>query len=295
MAARKRRTRRRRGRFSILYKLLSILLIAAAILTGCIVFFRVDQIVVSGETRYTDEQIVAAAGVEQGENLFRLNKFDMVRQIRSKLPYIDTIAISRKLPDTLVITVTPSTPAAVIQSGGKWWMLDTGCKILEQGDSTLAQGHAVLTGLTPLSPAVGSGLAVEEGEQKKLDGLEKLLSALTERGMVDKLTDFIDLTAENEVRFGYNGILTVEMPLFDDFQAQTWRLQRALEELEARNGTVAGTLHLPSEGNEAWLMADRWMPDPAASADPAPEGDGTAETEGDGVSPAPSPTPSPEQ
>ena len=74
MAARRRkRGRRNRGRFSALYKLLSILLIFAAIVTGCIVFFRANQIVVAGKTRYSEEQIIAAAGVEQGENLFRLN------------------------------------------------------------------------------------------------------------------------------------------------------------------------------------------------------------------------------
>ena len=50
MAARRRRNRhrRRRGRFSFLYKLLSFLLIFAAILTGCVVFFRVNQVEVTG-------------------------------------------------------------------------------------------------------------------------------------------------------------------------------------------------------------------------------------------------------
>lgn len=282
MAARRRkRGRRNRGRFSALYKLLSILLIFAAIVTGCIVFFRANQIVVAGKTRYSEEQIIAAAGVEQGENLFRLNKFEMNRQIRSKLPYIDDIVISRKFPDTLVIQVTESAPVAALESGGSWWLMDARCKLLEQGDASLAQGRAVLTGLTPLSPAVGLPLAVEEEEQKKLESLTGLLSALQERGMTEYLTDFIDLSAENQVRFGYDGSLTVEMPLFDDFSGQTWRLQRALEELEAKNGTVSGTLQMPSEGNKAWLLAERWLPGTQIPAQtPAPES-----------APAPTPTP----
>ena len=104
--------------------------------------------------------------------------------------------------------------------------------------------------------------------------------------MVERVTEFIDLTAENEVRFGYNGVLTVEMPLFDDFQSQTWRLQRALEELESKNGTVTGTLHLPSEGNEAWLLAERWLPGAAETVPP--------ETSGGGGFACPSPSVPPE-
>ena len=75
MAARKkRRGRRRRGRFSFLYKFLSTLLILAAMVTGCIVFFRVNTVVVVGETRYSESEILDAAGVEMGEHLFGLNK-----------------------------------------------------------------------------------------------------------------------------------------------------------------------------------------------------------------------------
>ena len=77
MAARRNRRRRRRdrGRFGVLYKLLSILLIFAAILVGCIIFFRVNTMVVTGNSRYTQEEIIAAAGVEPGDNLFTLNKY----------------------------------------------------------------------------------------------------------------------------------------------------------------------------------------------------------------------------
>ena len=59
MAARRNRRRRRRnrGRFGFLYKLMSALIICAAILAGCIVFFRVDVVVVDGNVRYTSEEM----------------------------------------------------------------------------------------------------------------------------------------------------------------------------------------------------------------------------------------------
>ena len=264
MAARKRRRgrRRNRGRFGLLYKLLSTLLILAAILTGCIVFFRANEIVVTGQSRYTAEEIIAATGVEQGQNLFRLDKAAIVRQVSAQLPYIDTISIHRKFPDTLLITVTESKPVAVLEYGGAWWLMDARCKILEQGDSTLTKGRAILLGLTPLSPAVGSTLAVEEEQAKKLSALQELLDQMDAQGLTGHITEFIDLTSESEIRFGYDATLTVEVPLYSsDFALQVRRLNGALTELQERNGTVTGTLTLPAEGNRAWLTTQRWMPE----------------------------------
>lgn len=264
MAARKRKRgrRRNRGRFGLLYKLLSTLLILAAILTGCVVFFRANEIVVTGQQRYTAEEIIIATGVEQGENLFRLDKAAIVRQVTTQLPYIDTISIHRKFPDTLLITVTESQPVAAVECDGSWWLMDARCKLLEQGDASLATGRAILLGLNPLSPAVGTSLAVDTEEEKKLSALKELLGALSERDLTGHITEFIDLTSESDIRFGYDATLTVEVPLYStDFALQARRLDGALQELQQRNGTVAGTLTLPAEGNRAWLTTQRWMPE----------------------------------
>ena len=139
MAARRSRTGRRRGRGRLggLYKLLSILLILAAILAGCVVFFRVDTVLVEGNSRYTDEQVVAASQVERGDNLFTLNKSAMISRILTRLPYVDDMSIHRKLPDTLVIYITESAPLGWVESGGSCWLLDHRCKVLETGEESL--------------------------------------------------------------------------------------------------------------------------------------------------------------
>lgn len=299
MAARKRKRgrRRNRGRFGLLYKLLSTLLILAAILTGCIVFFRANEIVVTGQSRYTAEEIIAATGVEQGQNLFRLDKAAIVRQVSFQLPYIDTISIHRKFPDTLLITVTESQPVAAVEYDGAWWLLDARGKILEQGDASLATGRAILLGLTPLSPAVGASLAVDTEEEKKLSALKELLSALDERNMASHITEFIDLTSESDIRFGYDATLTVEAPLYSsDFALQARRLDGALQELQERNGTVAGTLTLPAEGNRAWLTTERWMPETQLPVwESAPATDSAASTETGTDTPVPEGSAEPEE
>ena len=97
--------RRRRGRFSFLTKLLCILLIAGAVVAALTVFFKVQSITVSGNARYTSEEVVAASGIEIEDNLFLLNKYSAAQAIFEKLPYVEEATINRALPDTIVITV----------------------------------------------------------------------------------------------------------------------------------------------------------------------------------------------
>ncbi|MGN1002195.1 MAG: cell division protein FtsQ/DivIB [Oscillospiraceae bacterium] len=252
MAARRSRRRRRRGRFGFLYKLLSVVLILIALVAGCIVFFRVDEITISGSTVYTDEEIIAAAGVERGDNLFLVGRVQTARKIRSQLPYIDTVNLRWALPDTLVITVTECTAAGALKGDdGTWWVVDRTCKLLEQGGSTLARQYPEITGLTPLMPSAGAGLAVSMEESTKLDSLKQLLSALDEREMLGQVQS-IDLSGVSEIRMAYENRFTVRLPLYsDDFHL----LAHTLQEIAAYLNTgQTGTVDLT--GTQARFIPD---------------------------------------
>ena len=99
--------RRRRGGSGFLYKLLSVLLICGCLVAAVTLFFRVDTVVITGEKRYTEAEIREASGVADGDNLFLLNKYQVIRNIADALPYIEieNTHIQRKLPDTLLIQV----------------------------------------------------------------------------------------------------------------------------------------------------------------------------------------------
>ena len=90
MAARRNRRgrRRNRGRFSALYKLLSVLIIFAAILMGCVVFFRVSTVEITGDSPYTEEEIRRVSGVEQGDNVYP-------QQIPDQQPYLHPAPLYR--------------------------------------------------------------------------------------------------------------------------------------------------------------------------------------------------------
>ncbi len=275
MAARRsRHTRRRdRGRFGFLYKLLSVLLIFSAILLGCLVFFRVDTVLVTGNSRYNEAEIIQAAGVEQGDNLYGLNKNRIVDRILTQLPYVDEIAISRRPPDTLIIEVRESGVMAAIYTSGGSCLLDARCKVLEQGDASLAEGRAEVLGLEPLEPSIGAKLEVPEEQKAKLECLSAFLMAVRARGMTGSLTGFIDVSSSSKIRFGYGAELTVVMPMNGDFTELTYQLKLALETMDQRGLARTGTLDLSIGSRQGNLQPNRWLPgsgSPEAEPEPVP-------------------------
>lgn len=262
MAARKdrNRRRRRRGRFGFLYKLLSVLIIFAAILAGCVAFFRVNEVVVTGNSRYSAQEIIDASGVELGDNLFLVNRPQTAQRILGALPYVENAVPVHRLPDTVELHITECVPAAALRFGGSWWLLDARGKLLEQGEKSLAVSLPEVKGLHPIEPTVGEWVEVEIEEQTRLEGLRQLLTALNRRGLAEGVTDFIDVSASNVIYFGYGPELTVAVPMAGDFDLRAFSLQRVLETFAQRGEAVTGTLDLTYGDSEARLLTERWLP-----------------------------------
>lgn len=215
MAGRNRRRRRKRkGSFSFLYKLLVFFVICGAIVAAMAVFFKVETIEVTGNSRYTAQEIADSGGLQVGDNLFLINKFKASEAITQSLPYISSVRISRKLPDTLCIAVEENGAlCAVGSSDGSWLMSSTG-KLVEQADT--GDSATVITGLTPIEPAVGQMLQVPEEETAARDALLQLLSAMESRGAL-KRCDSIDLQSAGDIVFRFDGRFDVHIERDADF------------------------------------------------------------------------------
>lgn len=262
MAARKNRNRhrRRRGRFGFLYKLLSFLIIFAAILAGCVAFFRVNRVEVIGNSRYSAQEIIDASGVELGDNLFLVNRPQTALNITKALPYVEKVAPVHRPPDTVELHITETHAAAAIQIGESWWLINASGKLLEQGGQAIVGALPVVRGLHPGEPVLGGRLTVELEEQVKLEGLRQLLTALSQREMLGRVTEFVDLTANNAIHFGCDEKLTVAVPMSGDFSQWAFYFQRVLETFQQRGEDISGTLDLTYGDERARLLTERWLP-----------------------------------
>ena len=268
---RSRTRKRNRGRFGPLFKLLCVLAVVVALTGGATVFFRVETVEVTGNQRYTQEEIIAASGIQMGDNLYALNKVSIDRKIRTRLPYVGELSINRALPSTIRIDVTeweavarveaPSPEQAVREEldGGKKdgepaalaqesWLISVRGKLLEQAPENSTA--IAVTGLTAIAPQAGEMMKVPEGEATRLEALTALLGAMEDADLFREISR-IQLEATRLI-VRYADRFDVKMKLNADF-GYNIRLMRAVrEQMEEKYGPeAAGTIDLTQEKHEA--------------------------------------------
>ena len=74
MAGRKKQEKNRRPSSGVAVRLIIMLAVVAAIVFGVAIFFKVTTIEVQGNTLYSAEDVIAASGIEPGDNLLLVNK-----------------------------------------------------------------------------------------------------------------------------------------------------------------------------------------------------------------------------
>lgn len=219
--------RRRRGSGGFLYKLLSVMLICGCLVAAVTLFFRVDTVVITGEQRYTEEEIRQASGVLDGDNLFLLNKYQVIRDIAEALPYveIENTHIQRKLPDTLLIEVQECGDPMAWEQDGIVWLVSPAGKIVEQKNSTV--GYPVIDGCRLLAPSVGTQIALDTEHDTQRQSLLALLAALEAAGKLGEV-DAIHLDDLSCISMDYMGRFTVKMQYDADFAHKLLTLDGAL-------------------------------------------------------------------
>lgn len=227
----KRKKRRRRGGLGRLLRPLSILIAAVAVVAALTLFFKVENIVVTGAGRYSSAEIIDASGVKPGDNLVLLDRYRVSQRIYTALPYITDVSPRQEFPSTLHIEVTEAAPAAVIQGAGAFWLMNTGGKLLEAVDASSAAGCPQITGVQVQDPAVSGSLSLPEDSPITAQRLLELLSALEEQGALDR-TGSIDCSDSSVLKLQYDGRFQVEMFYSADFSFKVTCLLSAVDKLE---------------------------------------------------------------
>ncbi len=258
MARQRRHNRpsRRRGRFSGLYKVLSILLVAVAIIVACVVFFRVNSIEVEGNVRYTAQEIIDASGVKTGDNLIALPASRVSASIRAQLPYVEGVTIRRVYPDGLVIRVTERVASASVDSAEGRWLISSQGKLLEKDNGTIRTIQ--ITGMTAVGPYAGGMVQTAEEETLTLEYVKELLGVLESHGMLEQCTS-LDCTAAASMTLNYD-IYRLKLPRGGEYEyfirlAQS-ALTRGLEEGKIQEGQ-SGLLDLTIADGKAYFQPDK--------------------------------------
>lgn len=230
---------------------LMFVIVEVALIFVMSVFFRVSDIQVNGNSHYTDEEIIRAIDIEEGDNLFFFDRFAALSRVFAKLPYVDEVAVERKLPNKVIIDVTESTALAYIVLGDEYWTVDHNGKVLGKADEEELASLIAVRGISPGTLLIGERMQTEDDDQQTIDYLCEILSQIQDRGLAASISQ-IDFTDPSAVEFQYDGRLTVMLGSNSDTEYKFGMLISVLGKL---SGEDVGYLDL-SSGTSAHFMSE---------------------------------------
>ncbi len=143
-----------RNRF--LLRLVTVAAVVLALLFGMSIFFKVENVEVSGANKYTAWDIMEASGIREGENLLTISEPKISSNITSVLPYVNKVRVGIKLPDTVKIEIEELDVVYAIEADdGSWWLMRADGGIVESVGSADAGLYTKVLGVQITSPVAG--------------------------------------------------------------------------------------------------------------------------------------------
>ena len=248
MAGRKKQAKNRRPSSGVAVRLIIMLAVVAAIVFGVAIFFKVTTIEVQGNTLYSAEDVIAASGIEPGDNLLLVNKATTAGNILAALPYVEEVrGIVRSLPDTVVIQIQESEASFAVQTDvNTTWLVNSRGKALEKVEGELPEGQPQILGVSVKAPAAGMTVMLIGVSGIGPKAALAVLSGLDGTGILEHVAS-INVEKDYDIIVQYDDRYTIRLGGTDDLAYKIQYLTSILAEL---SDFQAGTIDLTDAANK---------------------------------------------
>ena len=210
-----------------LLRVLTVAAVVLALVFGMSIFFKAQYVTVSGTEKYTPWEIKEASGIQETDALLGISEARIGARIRAKLPYVYSVRVGIKLPDTVNIEIKEVDIVYAIEDvSHAWWLMDASGRIVEATNGAAAKDYTRVLGLRIDNAVVGKPATVSEPEnteshdptgteqpptgatlppispQQQLEAAIAIMTALEQNGIMGKI-DTIDLTDVSQLSMWY--------------------------------------------------------------------------------------------
>jgi len=203
---------------------------------------------------YNLAKVLLAAGKRVGVVL-GFNTAEAQQAIAAALPYLESVEIKRRLPDTVVITATPAVETYTVESAAGWAVLSQSYKVLRV-DAEAPAGLVRIDGAQADAPAPGQ--PVKFTEEDKLSVLQTVLSKAQAQGL-GPISE-VDLTNTLELSFLYQDRIRIVLGTTNDLDYKikwAWEMVTPGQTSDSLGEEERGTLDVSSRGEDG-LGRARW-------------------------------------
>lgn len=231
---RTRRARQRASRRARWLALAAVLILSPVALVHWLATsprFAIAHVEVAGLSRLSDAEVRAAAGIEGGQNLFRLDPEAVALRLQ-RLPRVRRVDVIRSLPNRVTLLVEERRPFALAVSGGRLYWLDEEGAVLGPELRAVTPELPVLTGVG----RSGSGDGTPSAERSRA-AVAFLRTVLRTAGPLAERVSEIDAgRPDGPVLYTVDGI-EVRLGL-EAWEERLGRLEGVLAQLQAEGEAV---------------------------------------------------------
>ena len=189
------------NRNRLIVQLATVTAVVAAVVMGISVFFKVDEIRVSGAEVYSIEVVEQYSGIKKGDNLLTFSRPKAGALIKANLPYVDTGRFGIKLPGTVNIIIEEDDVVYSIKDqNGQWWLMNSDGRIVEQAKANQYASHTQILGVNLESPMPNSMAVAVEAAPTQTNADGELMPVTTENSQrLDAARQILQALEQNDI------------------------------------------------------------------------------------------------
>ena len=246
-SSRSRTHRRNRGRFGPLFKLLCVLAVVVALTGGATVFFRVETVEVTGNQRYTQEEIIDRIfpGKADRNVIYCYGKDRLKEHIQ--IPFVEDYQLVFHGPFHVEVIVHEKSVVGYVSYMSSYMYFDKDGIIVESANKEI-DGIPRVVGLNYGQIVIHQPLPVEdEGIFKDILNLTQVLS------LHDLDVDRIQFDARGETTL-YMDDLEVFLGNNENIDGKILRLSNMFPQLDGLSGTLYLDTYDPANSSMAYTF-----------------------------------------
>lgn len=203
------------------------------------VIFKIDKITVTGNTKYSNDEILSVLPIEKEKNLFLTDTKAAEEKLQESLPYIFDVQVKKKFPTTITVQVTETPQLYSIKNQDRsYTLLDENLKVLETNTAKLPKGAIKIEKLSVISANPGQKLEIEKEQQiKDITNITAAISKLK----LDKITAVSSYDISSNT-MTYENRIVIRFGTTENLEDKIYASLTAIEKLNETNPGAKGDL-----------------------------------------------------
>lgn len=216
--------------YTVLFSLVTIVFLTVTF----VVFFRVRNINITGNNRYSSDEIIAALPVKLADNLYSFKAEELETFIKKEYPFVASVSVTRSVPSHLNIEITETEVAMVTEIADDYYLLSSELRVLDRLDdaSQIPSGIMELKTSDVLRCIVGESASFIDA--RSYNAIVAMYKDIADNGLKDKIKT-IDMTSRFDIYIHYEDRFSVYMGDMDYSDIKIKFLIGILEQLRAED------------------------------------------------------------